>query len=223
MVDARCAGICEEVFRALRSLGFRESEARRAVERAKRRDDYLFAVLFLDLDRFKVINDRLGHAVGDRLLVAVAKRLRAVLRRSDTVARLGGDEFAVLVPKLEIPDVIPPQLIRRLMGAFEQPYRIEGADVRVGTSLGIAIYPQHGEDTVTLFKNADSAMYHIKSDRKGSLGFFDPDIGQESAKKMRVEQQLRQLHRAVLQFVARAGHRRVRQDRHAGGTDLVMR
>jgi diguanylate cyclase (GGDEF)-like protein len=134
--------------------------------RVATRDRHGLILMVMDLNGFKPVNDTFGHHAGDLLLRLVGVRLREALRESDTVARLGGDEFGVLVPKHE-GDMVPPQLLARLMGAFELPFRIEGVDVRIGASLGIAIFPDHGTDAETLFRNADSAMYTAKRARSG--------------------------------------------------------
>jgi diguanylate cyclase (GGDEF)-like protein len=123
------------------------------------RDEHSVVLMIMDLNGFKAVNDTFGHHAGDLLLRLVGGRLREALRESDTVARLGGDEFGVLVPKLEGPPVVPPQLVSRLLGAFEQPFRIEGVDVTIGTSIGVAIYPLHATDAEGLFRDADIAMY----------------------------------------------------------------
>ena len=130
--------------------------------KAAARGGHGVALMIMDLNDFKPVNDTFGHHAGDLLLRLVGARLREALRESDTVARLGGDEFGVLVPKLEGPPIVPPQLVSRLLGAFDEPFRIEGVDVTIGASLGIALYPLHAPDAETLFRNADIAMYTAK-------------------------------------------------------------
>lgn len=127
-----------------------------------------FAVLYIDLDRFKPINDRLGHAVGDQVLAAVAERIRDVARDHDAVARLGGDEFAILQLSVDHHEQALG-LAHRLVRAFDLPVRVEGQDVGVGVSAGIAIYPAHGLSPDALLRNADSALYRAKSE--GGHGF----------------------------------------------------
>ncbi|MGH2377102.1 MAG: putative bifunctional diguanylate cyclase/phosphodiesterase, partial [Candidatus Limnocylindria bacterium] len=155
------------------------------------RDRHGLALMVTDLNGFKPVNDTFGHQAGDVLLRLVGGKLREALRESDTVARLGGDEFAVLVPKLEDPGVIPPKLLERLAGAFERPFRIEGVDVRVGAALGIAVYPQHGTDAATLFRNADSAMYTAKRQKYGPV-IFDAAQDQYGRDRMALLDDLRQ-------------------------------
>jgi diguanylate cyclase (GGDEF)-like protein len=129
------------------------------------------AVMWLDLDRFKMVNDTLGHARGDDLLKQVALRLRACVRPTDIVARLGGDEFAVV---LEAAEVSLNALAERMLSAVGQPYDLDGHTVTVGASIGIAVGPQDGASAAELLKAADMAMYRAKSDGRGSLQFFEP-------------------------------------------------
>jgi len=131
-----------------------------ALANARRNNEGL-AFMILDLDRFKNINDSFGHAIGDMLLVAVAGRLSAVLRKSDTVARMGGDEFALLLPEMAQGEDAA-KMAQKIIEAFHEPFALDGRKLQVTTSIGIAIYPADGEDMETLSKNADSAMYLAK-------------------------------------------------------------
>jgi diguanylate cyclase (GGDEF)-like protein/PAS domain S-box-containing protein len=126
-----------------------------------RRDLERVALLYLDLDRFKEVNDQLGHAAGDRLLCEVARRLSRCVRESDTVGRLGGDEFAVLLPRVNQPEdaMAVAEKIRR---ELHQPFQLDGHAAQIATSIGIALYPDHGESDDTLLKLADDAMYAAK-------------------------------------------------------------
>ena len=140
-----------------------------------RRNRRLAAVLFIDLDRFKLVNDTLGHAEGDELLKGVAARLKGCLRRSDTLARLGGDEFTILLPDLSQPEdaaVIAEKVIEEL----RRPLSIAGQDIRATASIGVALYPSDGEDPDTLIKHADIAMYHVKAAGKNSYTFFSAEM-----------------------------------------------
>jgi diguanylate cyclase (GGDEF)-like protein len=120
------------------------------------------AVLFCDLDRFKVVNDTLGHAAGDELLRQVAARLRAAVRPGDTVGRLSGDEFAIILPELVDPDDARG-LADRVEGCFTETFRLEGTDVEVGTSVGVAVHvPASGRTAGQLLREADAAMYRHK-------------------------------------------------------------
>ena len=129
-----------------------------------RRDQSAMAVLYLDLDGFKEINDRLGHGAGDALLKMVAGRLSAAVREEDTVARLGGDEFVIVLHLSDGADA--GQVASKLIAAVSQPYEIEGQAVSVTISAGIALYPVHGEDAETLMKSADLALYEAKRSGK---------------------------------------------------------
>ena len=130
-----------------------------------------FAVLVLDLDRFKVVNDTLGHGVGDRLLKEVAVRLRQTVRESDTVARLGGDEFVLLL----VGDAhVAVEIAERIQAAMSKPLQASGQQIDIGVSIGISMYPDHGQEDATLLRNADSAMYRAKHHRTGYC-LFDGD------------------------------------------------
>ncbi|HST76790.1 MAG TPA: EAL domain-containing protein [Acetobacteraceae bacterium] len=144
-----------------------------ALAQAGRDED--FAVLLLDLDRFKAVNDTLGHPVGDELLRAVAERLQACVREVDTVARLGGDEFAIVqsgVAKAEDAAV----LARRIVEVVSQPYELDGHRIMIGTSVGISIAPGDGASCGKLLKNADVALYKTKAEGRGTWRFFEPDM-----------------------------------------------
>lgn len=132
------------------------------------------AVLFLDLDGFKLVNDTLGHAVGDKLLQSVAARLVECVRATDTVCRQGGDEFAVLLADVELPDDATTTA-SRILHAISEPHWIDGNEMRVTTSIGMSVYPDDGIDSPTLIKYADTAMYHAKSEgRQLNCGQLDP-------------------------------------------------
>ncbi|OIQ99156.1 cyclic di-GMP phosphodiesterase Gmr [mine drainage metagenome] len=133
-----------------------------------RRYDKRFAVLFLDLDGFKPINDRCGHDIGDAVLREVARRLSAKVRDSDTVSRHGGDEFVILVPELAEPEQVT-QLGVKLLAIIAETYRIAGLELNLTASIGISVYPEDGEDIDSLMKNADSAMYRAKNAGRNTL------------------------------------------------------
>lgn len=140
------------------------------------------ALLCLDLDRFKSVNDSLGHPAGDALLQQVTQRLRALVRGTDTVARLGGDEFAILLDRLP-PDARVEELAERLVSAIEQPFDLDGQLANVGVSIGIALAPRDGNDPVTLIKAADLALYDAKAAGRGCFSFFQ--AGMDTAAKGR--------------------------------------
>lgn len=149
------------------------------------------AVLFFDLDRFKQINDTLGHEVGDELLRQVSGRLTSCLRESDTVARLGGDEFVVLLPVIH--DGQDAAVVaRKALNAIAQAFVVGEHELRVTTSIGISVYPQDGCDEQTLTKHADIAMYHAKENGKNALQFYSQDLNRNSLERLALESGLRQ-------------------------------
>ncbi len=148
------------------------------------------AVLFLDLDRFKRINDTLGHFIGDKLLQEVALRIGHVGRASDTVSRQGGDEFVVMLPDLETVDDVAP-LADKLLEAVAGQYHIDGHDIEVTTSIGISIFPEDGADNGALLKHADVAMYHAKESGRNNYQFFTHGMNQRALERMAIEKSLR--------------------------------
>ena len=145
-----------------------------AISQARRQDTQL-AVMFLDMDRFKVINDSLGHLAGDQLLQAVAGRLTTCLRDSDTLARVGGDEFNLLIPDITgREDAV--MIVSKIFDQLKQPVELEGHEVFVSFSIGIALFPQDGASMEVLVKNADMAMYHTKSHGKNGYEFFSDNM-----------------------------------------------
>ena len=155
------------------------------------RAETMMAVMFLDLDRFKFVNDTLGHAAGDHLLRTVAERLKSILRESDTVARLGGDEFTIILESLsDIQSVasVAKKIIETLAGMVN----IDGQDVYVTTSVGISIYPHDGADTQTILMNADTAMYRAKEQGKNTFRFFTADMNTATLERMQLESSLHQ-------------------------------
>jgi len=148
------------------------------------------AVLYLDLDRFKDINDTMGHVMGDELLKAVSERLTRCLRGGDTAARQGGDEFTVFLQRIErIDDVIG--VIERIFSAFEPPFVLDGAQLFLTVSVGISVYPEDGDDAETLFKNADIALYQAKAVGRNTYKFFSKSMNEKIAKKIDIEGRLR--------------------------------
>jgi diguanylate cyclase (GGDEF)-like protein/PAS domain S-box-containing protein len=147
-------------------------------------------VLFLDLDGFKHINDSLGHPIGDQLLQSVAKRLTACVRASDTVSRQGGDEFVVLLSEVEQPEDAAISA-RRILHAVAQPHSIEGHDLHVTASIGVSVFPDDGEDSETLIKNADTAMYQAKEHGRQSYQFFKSAMNVRAVERQSIEESLR--------------------------------
>ena len=165
-----------------------EDRLRHGIDAAGR-DNKPVALLLLDLNQFKEVNDTLGHDQGDRLLKMVAVRLRGALRAVDTVARLGGDEFAVLLTD----DVSPRRTLRaaeRIQACFDEPHEIDGMALQCGASLGVAIYPEHGEDAESLRKHADIAMYAAKR-RGGGVAVYDPERDRPNLERLTLVGQLR--------------------------------
>jgi diguanylate cyclase (GGDEF)-like protein len=154
------------------------------------RDGSHLAVLFLDLDRFKVINDSLGHNIGDQLLQAVAARVQACVRDSDTVARLGGDEFTVLLPRLHRSDDAAP-IAMKIIEAIRYPFHIEGREFFITTSIGISLFPEDGVDAETLIKNADTAMYQAKEVGRDNYQLFNAIVNAKALQRIALEHGLR--------------------------------
>ena len=160
-----------------------------SINQAHRYDKRL-AVMFLDLDRFKQINDTLGHEAGDQLLQEVATRLKACLRDSDTVARLGGDEFVVLLPELA-EEAYVATVAQKILSTVARPFVLLGQEFRVTASIGISTYPQDGLDEQTLTKNADIAMYQAKEEGKNNFQFYSETLNANSLERLTLESSLR--------------------------------
>ncbi|TVP43522.1 MAG: EAL domain-containing protein [Halomonas sp.] len=164
----------------------------RAIGLAKRHQHQV-ALIYLDLDAFKPINDSLGHSIGDALLQAVAVRLRECTRDTDTICRQGGDEFVVLLSEIEKPqDAV--RIAEKILNALAAPYRIGHHELRITTSIGISLYPDHGVDTFTLLNNADTAMYHAKKSGDNHSQLFRADMNALREQRSHIESQL---HRAL--------------------------
>ncbi len=157
------------------------------------RENHQVAVLFMDLDRFKTINDSLGHMKGDALLQNVARRLSETLREGDTVSRLGGDEFVIVLPSLDQPKAAE-KVALKLVDALAPPIDLGGQELRVSASIGISLFPEDGRDTETLLRNADSAMYHAKDMGRNNYQFFMEQMNVAAAERLRLENDL---HRAL--------------------------
>ena len=158
-----------------------------------RRQGGKMALLFVDLDRFKVINDSLGHAVGDLLLQAVAQRLLSVIRTSDTASRQGGDEFVVLLADVASERSVS-ELAEKLCRMLAEPYQLGGETAHIGGTIGISMYPDDGEDGETLIRNADVAMYHGKRSGRNRCYFYRPEMNLRAIERQRTEADL---HRAL--------------------------
>jgi len=145
-----------------------------AIAQAKRYQKTM-AVMMLDLDRFKLINDTRGHHIGDQLLQAVGNRLNRTLREEDTVARLGGDEFMILLQEIKEPES-SCYVARKIVSAFAKPFLCEGEDLATSASVGIAVYPEDGDDMDTLMRHADMAMYQAKSTGRNTYCRYSADL-----------------------------------------------
>jgi len=159
------------------------------IDLAERRHER-FALLYIDLDRFKNVNDTLGHDAGDGLLVKVAKHLSSCVRRSDTIARLGGDEFTIILSEIDRrrdAEIVADTIIERL----RRPLKLDGHEAYVGASIGIAIYPDDGTDFATLTKNADTAMYRAKDSGRGNHQFFSVEMNNANERRAALERNLR--------------------------------
>jgi diguanylate cyclase (GGDEF)-like protein len=159
--------------------------------RRSQRHGTTFTVLMLDLDRFKLVNDTLGHAVGDQLLVEVAQRLSSSLRDTDVLARLGGDEFAIIQENERNQNEGAIALALRIIGLVEQPFDLGGNRVSVGTSIGIAFAPEHGIDAETLLQKADVALYATKSSGRNDFRIFQPEMTEAADTQKSMESELR--------------------------------
>ena len=147
------------------------------------------AVLFMDLDRFKEVNDSLGHSEGDALLVQVAARLREQIRETDTVCRLGGDEFVLLLPDADQDGAL--QVADKVLMAFRQPFPLAGHHLRVTVSIGIALYPHDGQTVTELLKNADAALYQAKQDGRNTRAFYAREMNVATFERLMLETELR--------------------------------
>lgn len=155
------------------------------------REHHPLAVLFLDLDAFKEVNDSMGHSVGDQLLREVAERLRLCVRECDTLARMGGDEFVFVLPDLVNPAQNLEATAQRIHGALEQPFHINGHEIIISASIGITVAPEDGTTVDTLMGNADLAMYQAKEDGRNTYHFFSAEMSAALAERRELEQDLR--------------------------------
>ena len=149
-----------------------------------------FALAFLDVDNFKHINDYYGHAIGDALLVEMAKRLGLDLRESDIVSRISGDEFILLLNPIQTESEVA-EFIHFILQRMKAPFFIDGSEIFASTSIGVSLYPEHGRTYDALRQNADIAMYRVKNGAKGAAAFFDASMEREALARMKIEQSLR--------------------------------
>jgi diguanylate cyclase (GGDEF)-like protein len=166
-----------------------EDRVQQAIAECQRASSHC-AVLFVDLDRFKTLNDSLGHFAGDTVLRAVAERLRTSVRHEDTVSRLGGDEFVVLLRHVANPEDAA-DVARKIIDALARPIVLNGHELRIGSSVGISVFPDHGEDSGRLIANADAAMYHVKKSGRSNFAFFAREMSTYFPKRLALESELR--------------------------------
>jgi diguanylate cyclase (GGDEF)-like protein/PAS domain S-box-containing protein len=179
------------------------------------------ALLFIDLDGFKQVNDTLGHAVGDILLAELANRLRATLREGDVIGRMGGDEFVVLIEEFTEAGQVA-EVAKKLLDTVARPFALQGREFQVTASLGISIYPDDGKDADTLIKNADMAMYLVKQQGKNSYRFYSPQMNVHLTERLSLESGLRraiELGELLLLYQPRVGVR----DGQVTGVEALMR
>jgi len=179
------------------------------------------ALLFIDLDGFKLVNDTLGHATGDLLLAELAKRLRATLREGDVIGRVGGDEFVVLIEEFTEAGQVA-EVAKKLLDTVTRPFNLQGRECQVTASLGISIYPDDGKDADTLIKNADMAMYLVKQQGKNSFRFYSPQMNVHLMERLSLESGLRraiELGELLLLYQPRVGVR----DGQVGAVEALMR
>ncbi len=160
-----------------------------SIAQAKRNKSHV-AVMFLDLDRFKVVNDTLGHAMGDRLLQSVALRLEGCVRKCDTLSRFGGDEFTLLLPSISSPEDART-IAKKVISTLKAPFDLGEHEVFVGVSIGIAVYPNDGKTVDQLIQNADVAMYHVKGRGKDGYQYFSEDMAIHTSNRLGLERDLR--------------------------------
>ena len=166
-----------------------EDRIQQAIARA-RREGQPFAVAFLDLDKFKLVNDALGHDVGDRLLQEAAIRLSSSVRGTDTVSRQGGDEFLLLLTDLQTPlDVA--QVVKKILRSLREPYLLDGHGMTVTPSMGLSLYPDDGSTPSDLIKNADTAMYHAKASGRNNFQFYTEQLNAEAIQALTIETSLK--------------------------------
>lgn len=165
-----------------------KQKVKEAIEQTKSKDDS-FALMFLDLDRFKNVNDTMGHAIGDKLLINIGERLKNIVREVDIVGRHGGDEFVILLPSIKVMEV--EQIAKRITSGLKKPFFVNETEVFVSSSIGISLFPEDGEDYNALISNADTAMYHAKENQGNYYHFFTEDLHNKLVEKTMLEGALR--------------------------------
>lgn len=191
-----------------------------AINSAKR-EKRMLGILFIDLDRFKNVNDSLGHSLGDQILKEMGSRLSAVITTGDTVSRLGGDEFVVLFPKIKDEDNLV-DLAQKLSESLREPYQLNDISLHITPSIGIAMYPTDGSDTDTLIKNADAAMYLAKEKGRNNFQFYTPELNARTLDRLKLENDMRN-GIALGHFVLHYQPLIVGSDRRLRGVEALVR
>lgn len=173
---------------ALPNRNMLQEQLKSSLQQAER-DGFNLAMMFLDLDRFKKINDTLGHHIGDSVLIEVARRLRSAMRTSDIVARLGGDEFVILLPRIA-EEADGQRVAHKVLDLFAEPLRVGPHEMRVTPSIGLALYPQHGTDAITLMRHADLAMYQAKSSGRNRIEVYTDQMESPTPESLVLENDL---------------------------------
>jgi len=166
-----------------------QDRIKQAIAHAKRNNEK-FALLFLDLDQFKKINDSLGHHIGDQVLIEASKRFKKILREEDSLARLGGDEFTIILPNIKN-EKSAATVAQKLLNSMNRPIEIPGHSLHISSSIGISIYPVDAQEKDDLIKYADTAMYKAKEDGRNNFQFYSADMTQNTLKKVMLENSLR--------------------------------
>ena len=161
-----------------------------AISHAQRHGSSL-ALLFIDLDRFKYINDSLGHVIGDAFLRAVAERLSGIMRQGDTLARIGGDEFVVLLENIVLIEDAAGQVARKVLASFTEPFLVEGHSLSCSCSIGISVFPSDATDPQMLIRDADTAMYHVKESGRAAYRYFSAEMNTRMQERLKIETGLR--------------------------------
>jgi diguanylate cyclase (GGDEF)-like protein/PAS domain S-box-containing protein len=160
-----------------------------AIKKAERSGEK-FTVMFLDLDHFKAVNDSLGHAAGDKVLIEATQRLKSIIRAEDTLARLGGDEFSILLEGIKDTQSVS-RLAQKILDIFQEPFEIDGNSVYIGCSIGIALYPDDGREAEDLLKFADNAMYKAKEKGRNSFEFYTKSMTMQANRRIELEREIR--------------------------------
>ncbi|MGI0483737.1 putative bifunctional diguanylate cyclase/phosphodiesterase, partial [Geminocystis sp. CENA526] len=176
---------CHDLLTELANRNLFNEQLHKTIARAQRYK-YQFAIMFIDLDRFKNVNDTLGHDIGDKLLQEVAHQIRDCLRNSDLIARWGGDEFTILLSEIKHPHDVAV-VANRILQSLKQPFLIMEYQLRAYLSIGIAIYPQDGDNLETLLKNADTALYEIKDKGGNNYQYYNPSMNRQQKELLRME------------------------------------